>query len=137
MKKHMQTKHGQNKVLNVVQQQITTTSPRRIGFIHLSKEIPNNTEQNNKDSSIDDEEQLMVDNSNRDEAVEVTIDEVEGEIGPERALNNWQCGECGQFFDVENDLKEHIEKSHVSKSNQCEENAMEKQLETLQEDMNS
>ena len=32
MKKHMQTKHGQNKVLGVVQQQMTTTSPKQLDF---------------------------------------------------------------------------------------------------------
>ena len=44
----------------------------------------------------------------------VTLDEVLEEAGPERVLNNWQCGECGQIFDIECDLEKHMEQKHVA-----------------------
>ena len=36
---------------------------------------------------------------------------------------NWQCGECGEIFNVENHLKEHIDVTHVEdnqrQNNEC------------------
>ena len=55
-------------------------------------------------------------NSNND--IECSLEEIAEiveSIGPERAQNIWQCGECGKIYDVESDLNEHMKESHAEK----------------------
>ena len=85
-----------------------------------------------EDDRDKDEEQLVEEDTNREETVEITVDEIIGEIGPELALNNWQGGECGQIFDIESDLKDHMDEKHISQFGQDEKKSLEKKLETLQ-----
>ena len=78
---------------------------------------------------------LIQDVIHTEEVAELTLDEVPEileEIGPEKVLNMWQCGECAQIFDIEIDLKEHMDGQHVEEQHSDDALQIKKKLETLE-----
>ena len=103
MKKHMQTKHGQNNVVNDVQ-----PPAKQISFVPMPLS-PLPTAINVMNISLSGGEN----NGDGLDDIEISLEEniplVLEEIGPQWIQNNWQCGECGKTYEDEGELVVHIE----------------------------
>ena len=130
MKKHMQTKHGHRN---------STEGDNSLGALCFIDQKNENSVMNHPVSNIRnqlvDKECLLEEGQNTTEAEEITLDEapeIREEIGPEKALNMWQCGECARIFDIESDLKEHIDQTHCGEQSEDDLSIVKKRLETIQ-----
>ena len=121
MKKHMQIKHAQNKIINNIPTKQVTIVPFFPENLRSIQQIG----EKEKESTEDDSRETICSLEEIAEIVE--------EVGPEKVESNWQCGVCGKTYENEEQIKLHISEEH--RENQAQDDvrvvALEKELDTL------
>ena len=94
IKKHMQMKHAPPPPLAQI-----VTAPIPLGFTMIHT---NNTEES--------------DQGNEERVDDLSLEEtphIMEEIGPQQIDSNWQCGVCGQMYESEQTVNDHMTRIHV------------------------